>query len=381
MIGAGMAGLSLAALLARQGAKVTVIDRHDPGAMATDAFDSRTVALSLGTKKILEALHLWPQLLPVGAAITHIDVQEGHDPFVLNFRAGDVGDQPFGWIFPNSAVRRALYDSCCSNGVTFVTGASLETIEQSDADVTAVLSDGKRITGALLIGADGRDSRVRALLGIDTVRLEYRHTALVGLIEHEHPHHGLALERFYPTGPFAALPFTTTPKGRHRSAIVWSRHSRRSLRAPKELQALTKEIEPMLDERYGSIEAVGTWAAFPLSLRHAKTMIAARVALISDAAHAMHPIAGQGLNLGMRDVEWLATHLPSAKDPGGEALLQSYDRARRGDVLALMAATDLLSRLFGNNVPPLRWARSLGLGIVERIPPLKEFFMRQAMGG
>lgn len=388
IVGAGMAGLSLGALLGAKGMRVTIIDREDPAFMVPETFDSRTIALSAGTKKILEPLGLWTDLVTHGTAITQIDVQEGHDAFVLNFQSADVGNQPFGWILPNSAVRKALYESCLANKVTFVTGHTLEAIEDDANTVTAILSNDQRLSAPLLVGADGRNSRVRNVLGIDTVDLDYKHLAMVGLIEHEHPHHGLALERFYPSGPFAALPFTDAANGRARSAIVWSRHTRSTKQLPiktTDLKAIARHITPMLDERYGAIEAVGIWANYPLALCHAKSFIGPRVALISDAAHGIHPIAGQGLNLGMRDIAYLADTLPSLKeageDWGSDTVLRAYQSARRVDVFAMIAATDLLTRLFGNGFPPLRAIRSLGLGIVEKIPPLKRFFMHQAMGG
>ncbi len=397
IIGAGMAGLTLGALLARQGMSVTVIDREDPGNMATDAFDSRTVALSAGTRKILEPLDIWHKLEPAGAAIASIDVQEGHDPFILNFNAAQAEADAFGWILPNALVRQTLYDSCREHGVAFVTDRTLEDIEATDKDATAILSDGSSRRAKLLVGADGKNSRVRAIMGTDVVTLDYNHVACVGLIAHEHPHQGLALERFYPSGPFAILPFTDKARSsseavaqeklQHRSAVVWSRHARDVRRTSVNLndaQAVTEALIPMLDARYGETKALGKWAAFPLTLHHAKSMTGPRVALISDAAHAIHPIAGQGLNLGMRDIDWLAAELPQAKqagrDWGSDEMLAAYQRARRFDVFTMVAATDLLTRLFGNRLPGLGRVRSLGLGIVEKLPPLKRFFMAKAMG-
>lgn len=386
IIGAGMAGLTLGALLGQSGMKVAIIDREDPGAMATDAFDSRTVALSAGTRRILEPLDIWDELSPFGQAIESIDVQEGHDPFILSFNASDAESDAFGWILPNSKVRQVLYDCCKQHQVRFITGQTLDDIAHDENAVMAVLADDQRIAAKLLIGADGKNSRVRAILGTDVVNLDYRHTAIVGLIAHEQPHHGLALERFYPSGPFAILPFTTQD-GIHRSAVVWSRHSRDVKHNPvpvNNLQSVTDALQPMLDARYGETKAIGRWAAFPLTLHHAKSMIGERIALISDAAHAIHPIAGQGLNLGMRDIDWLETELPrlmrEGQDWGSADTLESYQRARRFDVFTMVAATDLLTRLFGNRLPGLGRVRSFGLGIVEKLPPLKRFFMAKAMG-
>lgn len=384
IIGAGMAGLGLAALLGRQGFAVTVIDREDPAHMATEAFDARTVALSAGSRQVLEPLGIWDDIVGQAAAITEIDVQEGHDPFLLNFKAGQIKADAFGWIFPNHIVRGTLYETARQAGVQFVQG-SLKDIATQAEQVTATLQTGEVIPARLLVGADGRFSRVRDLLGINGVSLAYRQTALVGLVEHDLPHQGLAVERFYPGGPFAILPFTDDTNGAHRSAVVWTRDDVKGQKSvlPK-LEQVSAELEPLFDARYGVVKAVGKWAQYPLSLFHAKTFIAPRVALISDAAHAIHPIAGQGLNLGMRDVDVLAALLAEAKtagsDIGSKILLETYQTQRRFDVFAMVAATDMLNRLFGNKMRSMRWLRSAGLGAVNRIGPLKRFFMRTAMG-
>ena len=377
IVGAGMAGLALAGLLARAGLRVTVIDREDPEKMATETFDSRTVALSLGTRAVLSPLGAWDDMKEWGEAIRLIDVQEGHDPFVLNFDASESEDGAFGWILPNTRVRSVLYKTAKTYGAIFVRGL-LADIEQNETGATAVLADGTHHTAQLLIGADGRHSRVRDLLGVDTVNLNYKQTALVGLIAHEHPHHGLALERFYPEGPFAVLPFTDDGKT-HRSAVVWTRHAPQKLNTPS-LDDLTGMIAPMLDDRYGKTKATGLWAAYPLGLTHAKQFVAGRVVLISDAAHAMHPIAGQGLNVGMRDVSALAALLSDSSDAGDAEILKRYQTARRFDVMTMMAATDLLNRLFGNDLRVVRGLRSLGLGLVDRVPRLKKFFTGVATG-
>jgi 2-octaprenyl-6-methoxyphenol hydroxylase len=397
VIGSGMAGLAQSALLAQVGFAVTVVDREDPAFLASEAFDSRTVALSQGTKDILAPLNVWKKWEHAAQAITEIDVQEGHDPFVLNFRATDSAAPAFGWILPNTLVRKVLYDAARASGVQFVTGISLNRLQADDKKITSILDDKQTLTAQLLIGADGRFSRVRALTGVPTVEWNYKQTALVGLVTHEKPHHGLAVERCYTDGPFAVLPFTDDEKGRHRSAIVWTHSTSSSSGLTRgssldsrfrgndgffDLQKISDAILPFFDERYGVVEAVGKWAAYPLTFNHAKKMIAPRVALISDAAHGMHPIAGQGLNVGMRDVARLAEILASEKgnDIGAAEVLEKYQRARRFDVMAMMASTDILNRLFGKKFFPVRRLRSAGLGLVDRVKPLKRFFTSVAMG-
>lgn len=385
IIGSGMAGLSLAALLGQQGFAVTVIDREKPEIMATEAFDARTVALSVGSRDILAPLGIWEKLLPFCAPITTIDVQEGHDPFLLNFDAAETESGAFGWIFPNTVLRGALYEAALAHGVNFVAPALLKTIRHEPDRVVAVLQDGSELAASLLVGADGRQSRVRDLIGVATVNLPYHHVAWVGMVHHQHPHQGLAVERFYTDGPFAILPFTDDANGQHRSAIVWSQHGKGTAkRTVPPLADITAGLLPMFDDRYGKIEAVGKWAAYPLSLTHAKSCIGDRVVLISDAAHAIHPIAGQGLNLGMRDVDVLVDEMLRARleneDIGSRYVLETYQQRRRFDVFAMVAATDILTRLFGNKSRAVGGLRSLGLGIVNHLPPLKRFFANAAMG-
>lgn len=385
MIGAGMAGLSLAALLGQKGFSVTVVDRESPELMAQENYDLRTIALSKGSRQVLEPLGIWDDLRPYGVAIESIDVQEGHDPFLLNFDAADINEEAFGWIFPNNAVRRLLLDAATQYGVQFVQDGLKDLIHGPD-HVTATLMSGKNITAKLVLGVDGRNSRTRAIIGVDGVTLPYHQAAWVGIVEHELPHHGLAVERFYDTGPFAILPFTDSKDGVHRSAIVWSHDlPKRATTLPVPANdVLTHMLKPLFDSRYGAIEAVGKWACFPLSLYHAKQMIGDRTALVSDAAHAIHPIAGQGLNLGMRDVAVLAELLGEARthgtDIGSNDLLETYQRRRRFDVFTMVAATDILNRLFGTKLHSVRWLRSAGLGLVDKVPPLKRFFMRVASG-
>jgi 2-octaprenyl-6-methoxyphenol hydroxylase len=411
VVGSGMAGLAFAALAAQQGFAVTVIDRVHPETLATEGHDARTVALSAGSRAILAPLNIWDKIVPHSAAITEIDVQEKHDPFLLNFEAGKNDSEAFGWIFPNTVVRQTLYETATGLGVKFIAPAVLKDIiyptspaqagvhgatqpiadrpdgprsSTGKSEVMAILQSGEKIAAQLIIGADGRFSRVRDLIGVAGVTLDYNQTALVGLVEHEFPHNGLAVERFYPTGPFAVLPFTDA-ENKHRSAIVWTQdtHKKQKQILPT-IEQITEQLTPLFDERYGKIKAIGKWAQYPLSLFHAKQFIAPRVALISDAAHAIHPIAGQGLNLGMRDVDVLIDELLRAKlegeDIGGKYTLETYQSRRRFDVFAMVAATDILNRLFGNKLRSIGWLRSAGLGLVDKINPLKKFFANTAMG-
>ena len=246
----------------------------------------------------------------------------------------------------------------------------------------------------LLIGADGRNSAVRELAGMDVVALDYEQIATVGLITHEHSHEGRAVEHFLSDGPFAVLPFTDDANGVHRSAIVWSRSldaRQRRLVAKRNLSEVTlakddlhAEITSRIDARYGKIEIIGKWDHYPLSLYHSTAMIADRVALVGDAAHAIHPIAGQGLNVGMQDIAYLVDLLGIAKaskdDLGSAELLDTYQTERRFKVFNIVAATDGLNRLFGITSVPLKLIRTLGLGAVQATPILKRYFVKRAMG-
>ena len=405
IIGAGPAGLTLAGLLAQQGWQVCLVDRAHPRDMAKPVADARTTALSYGTSRLLDRLGVWADLEPSGSPITHIDVQDGRAPVVLRFdedavREAAGADTPMGWIVENPDLRRVLWENVERYGAQcrVLAPFSLESYQAHDTGVTVDLKDAQNgvsqtIEARLLIGADGRMSRVRDLAGLDVVALDYRQIATVGLIAHDKPHNGLALERFYSDGPFAVLPFTDDMHGRHRSAVVWTRpldaRQRRLVRqrqlheidlTPPDLQ---QAIQARITPSYGMVEVLGRWDHYPLSLYHSTGLIADRVALVGDAAHAIHPIAGQGLNVGMQDMAVLADLLgpaDAATDPGAPDVLADYQRQRRFNVFNMVAATDLLNRFFGMSSLPLKIIRPVGLGLVNAIPPLKNFFVKRAMG-
>lgn len=401
--GAGPAGLTLAALLAEQGIKVCVIDQAHPADLARKGADTRTTALSFGTVQLLKRLGFWDALAAKAEPILTIDIKDGKAPLLLHFgtdataaASGTDHATPMGWIVENPDLRECLWQAvdqrkkyCTILCPYKVTGYNVR-----EDDIAITLSGTDTIYARLLVGADGRFSAVRELAGCEVVVLDYNQIATVGLIAHEHPHEGRAIEHFKSEGPFAVLPFTDDAKGQHRSAVVWSRPlTPREKRLVSQRQLgevvlsqdnLQQSIRAQMDARYGTVTLIGTWDHYPLSLYHSETMIAERVALVGDAAHAIHPIAGQGLNLGMQDIDYLVDLVMVRKqsdgDYGAMDLLEDYQRERRFKVFAMVAATDGLNRLFGITSLPLKIVRTLGLGIVQATPRLKEFFVKKAMG-
>jgi 2-octaprenyl-6-methoxyphenol hydroxylase len=267
-----------------------------------------------------------------------------------------------------------------TSNLALLTSTNITSTERDAYGVTVTLANGELYKAALLVAADGKRSRIRAEAGIKTVETGYNQTALVCTIEHSLPHAGLALERFLPAGPFAALPM----KG-NRSAIVWSEtpeHAKHMLALSP--AAFDAEIASRLGDYLGSVHATGKRFSYPLFLVLAKSYIATRLALVGDAAHGIHPIAGQGVNVGFRDVAVLAELIEDAiklgMDIGSDSLLEHYQQWRRFDVVAMSAVTDGITRLFSNDITPIRAGRRTGLRIVNNIRPMKRLFMRHAMG-
>ena len=388
--GGGLAGMTTAAILAGRNLKIALVDRLTPEAMLDKRFDTRTTAISFGSAQVLEQAGVWDKVAKEGAPITTIDVQEGHAPFILKFEAQEAETDAFGWIFSNRRLRLALMDRLRSlDNLTFLTPYEVWNYEANPDQAILELrqSDGRirRLTADLLIAADGRNSILRTLADIPLIRHQYGQKALVGTVYHTNPHQGLAVERFMPDGPFAILPLTDSAKGEHRSALVWTMEENGPdfSRWPDDL--FQQALKERFDNRYGEVRWQGPKMTFPLSLYHAQQMTAERLLLLSDAAHAIHPIAGQGLNLGMQDIALLSRLLKTESehnqaDFGRPGILAEYERTRRPAVFQMVAATDLLNRLFSNRIGSVKILRNIGLAAVERIPLLKRFFMNVAMG-
>ena len=386
IVGGGIAGTTFAAILGDAGLEVALVERQAPSLLTGSAYDGRTTAITYGSRKLLEAAGLWADLAPHACPIDDIRVADGASPLFLHFDSREVGDDPLGSIVENRLIRIALRQRI--DDIANVSQISPATVSELDTEGEAArvtLADGRVITADLVIGADGRESFIRGAAGIKTVGWKYKQQAIVTIMGHELSHQNVAVENFLPAGPFAMLPMVDAPDGTHRSSIVWTDHiDAVPLYMQLDKLAFDAELQRRAGDWLGKVWDIGPRFTYPLSLRHAKRYIAPRVALIADAAHVIHPIAGQGLNLGMRDIALLSEMLVDRRrtglDLGDPMLLARYQTKRRGDNIAFSATTDILDRLFSNDIPPIALARRIGLGAVNHIPPLRRFFMRRAMG-
>lgn len=405
IVGGGLAGMSLALFLAKRQISCVLLDREDPQKLLTESHDRRTTAISFASHLVLDQAGVWDNILADAAPITDILVtDEGALPKVfdialpllgrrlntsLDFSARDEGSgDPFGWIIQNRTLRRALYAAVLAQKDFISYHAPAKAVAfNADAFASAVtLKTGQKYTASLLIGADGRQSAVRRWLGIDVREWPYHQSALVFNMTHERAHHGMALEHFTPAGPFAVLPMTRDEETRaHRSSVVWTVEEndvQNMLALPA--KDFAARLQKICGDRLGRVQVATPPMAYPLRLMHAKKYIGRRTALLAEAAHVIHPIAGQGLNLSMRDIFALGSLLMQAKnlglDLGSATLLEKYESQRRPDTMAMALFTDALNKLFSNNIDFVHYLRSLGLGGINQIPPLKSFFARQAMG-
>jgi 2-octaprenyl-6-methoxyphenol hydroxylase len=386
IVGGGISGNTFAAILGDAGLTVALIERLPPAALEGSAHDGRTTAITYGSRKVLEAAGLWADLAPHACPIDDIRVADDASPLFLHFDSREVGDDPLGSILENRVIRKSLHKRIAQiPTVTQIAPATVAGLETSGPMARLTLADGREISADLVIGADGRDSFIRGAAGIGTIGWAYKQHAIVTIMGHELSHENVAVENFLPAGPFAMLPMTDAPDGTHRSSIVWTDHvDAVPLYAQMDLPAFEAELQKRAGEWLGRVWEIGPRFTYPLQLKHAKRYIAPRVALIADAAHVIHPIAGQGLNLGMRDIALLSELLVDRRrcglDLGDPIMLKHYEDARRMDNIAFSATTDILDRLFSNDIPPIKLARRVGLGTVNQIPPLRRFFMRRAMG-
>lgn len=380
--GGGLVGLALAVALGRESLRVAVVEQNASELQLSSTFDGRVSAIAKGSQNLLQAIGVWEHVAPYAEPIRDIRVSDADSPFFLHYACDEVGADAFGCIAENRDLRAALLKIAeeCSGNITLFAPAQIAQFITDPAGVEVILGNGRSLRSSLLVGADGKNSRLRREAGIGVMQTNYAHSAIVCTIEHELPHQGLAQERFLPVGPFAVLPM----RG-NRSSLVWTEPQERIqtyLGLPDD--EFNQEIAGRVGVYLGAVKAVGPRYRYPLSLVHAARYTSQRLALIGDAAHAIHPIAGQGVNLGYRDVAVLAELLVEAKkngqDIGDASVLAHYERWRRFDTMTMMLVTDGMTRLFSNNLLPLKLARGLGLAVVGKIPPLKKFFMRHAMG-
>lgn len=380
VVGGGLIGLSAAIGLARAGLEVIVADREAPAAQVLPAFDGRVSAIAHASRKALQALGIWSHVTEA-EPILDIRVSDGGSLLFLHYDHRDLGAEPFGHMVENRVLRLALQATLAEcPTLTLLAPAAVDRLERGAAGVTATLADGRVVKAALAIAADGRQSPIRQAAGIRTLEWSYAQTGIVCTVAHELPHRGVAQERFLPAGPFAILPMTG-----NRSSLVWTE---KAALAPALLAlpeaAFLEELSLRFGDHLGALRVEGPRFGYPLAFQHAETYIGQRLALIGDAAHGIHPIAGQGLNLGLRDVaalvDILADQARLGLDLGDALALRRYERWRRTDSLILAGVTDLLNRLFSNDIAPVRLARDLGLAAVNGLPALKKVFMRHARG-
>jgi 2-octaprenyl-6-methoxyphenol hydroxylase len=384
--GGGMVGLPLALSLVQGGLKVAVVDAMAPATMLAPKFDGRVSALAYASVRMLGALGVWDHLAPQAQPIHEILVTDGKpdapaSPFSLHFDSQEVGATSLGHIAENRHIRAALHEAgVARSGLELIAPASVVKLQVEPGFVLGDLSNGEQIRATLAIAADGRESALRSQQGIGVVGWSYPQTGIVATVAHEKPHNGVAYEHFLPSGPFAILPMTE-----NRSSLVWTEAK---AKAPAMLAldeaGFNEEVARRFGPHLGATEVTVSRWSYPLSFHLARDYVRPRFALAGDCAHGIHPIAGQGLNLGLKDAAALAeTVLDAARlglDIGGLSTLKRYERWRRFDSFALAASTDALNRLFSNDIAPLRHLRDLGLGIVDAIGPARRFFMRHAGG-
>lgn len=386
IVGGGLNGPALALALAQTGHTVTLIDALPRDARAREDFDGRSYALALASQKLIDQIGVWDVVAGQAQPMLEIKVTDGRagqgpSPFFMHFDHAEIEEGPMGYMIEDRYLRRALRDAMeAEPAITLVDEQAVIAQDADATGVTVTLASGDSLRGRLLVGADGRRSGTAERAGIKRTGWDYGQTALVCAIEHDRPHNGIAHQFFMPPGPLAILPLPG-----NRSSIVWSERSDRAAA----IQSLDEEsylsiLRPRFGDFMGDIRLAGERFTYPLNLTLANAFVAERLALVGDAAHGVHPIAGQGLNAGLRDVGALAEVLTEARrrgeDIASSLVLDRYQQWRRFDTASLAAATDAFNRLFSNDNPLLRLGRDIGMGVVGAIPGLRQTFIREAAG-
>lgn len=382
--GAGYVGLATAVAIKSSAPDlgIQLVDAAPPGAFERD---TRASAVAAAAARMLDQLGVWDEILPEAQAINEMIVTDSRTsdpvrPVFLTFGGEAEKGEPFAHMVPNLALNRALRRKAAELGIKVSDGTGVASFEVKPGSVEVALSSGENIQAQLLIAADGVKSKLRDMAGIKIVHVDYEQSGIVVTVAHERPHNGRAEEHFLPAGPFAILPL----KG-NRSSLVWTERAKDAdaLIASDDL-VFEAELERRFGLKLGDLRVEGQRRAFPLGLTLAREFVKPRFALAGDAAHGIHPIAGQGLNLGFKDAAALAETIVEAArlglDIGSLMVLQRYEQWRRFDTVQMGVTTDVLNRLFSNDSAPLRALRNVGLGIVDRLPRLKDFFINQASG-
>ena len=391
--GAGLTGAAFALAAAQAGLRVVMVDPQPFSAQLAPSFDGRSTAIAFSTFRMLDALGLGETLRPHACRMDHILVTDGRrpgaasrpaSPAFLRFDAeeigGRTGGEPLGYMVENRRIRTALAEAVTQAGIEVRAPASVAGVEVDPGKATVTLADGLRLIAPLVVGAEGRGSTVRRAAGIDALGWGYGQSGVVATVRLGRDHGNVAHEYFLPSGPFAILPLTE-----QRASLVWTETTRRgeALRDASD-EAFHAHLMRRFGEFLDGATVEGPRFVYPLSLSLAEKLVAPRIALIGDAAHGVHPVAGQGLNMGLKDAAALAEVLTDAvrigEDIGSELVLERYARWRRFDNAALAAGFDAFVRLFSNDIAPVRLARDLGMAAVNRIGPLRRAFMHEAGG-
>lgn len=385
ILGGGLVGMTLALAAAKQGISSHVVDKARPEELTAEGVDGRASAISTASWNLFCNIGLEERLAPLGCPIEAIAVTDGMKPGRIDFKP-EPHEGTLGRMYANRDIRLALFEAARDEPlINWASGVEPVERQRGEHGVAVTLDDGRVLEGSLLVAAEGRQSPTRTEAGLNSARWDYRHRAFVTAITHEQPHGGVAWEIFFPAGPLALLPLLDLPDGRHRSAVVWTVDEQDAKGVTAMSDAVfTGEIASRMADIFGKIELCAPRASWPLTFHHAPHIVEQRLALVGDAAHGMHPIAGQGLNLGLRDVgtlvQVLADGMRLGLDLGDAQVLARYERWRSLDNISVMAATDALVRLFGvpGRLPSL--VRRIGMGMVQRSGWLKKFFMDEARG-
>lgn len=382
--GGGLVGLTTAIALARIAIPSIVIEPKDLHQLANKEiiFDGRVSAIARGSREFLEKIGIWEKVADKAGPINQIRVVDEHSPLFLHFKDEQKDHlEPMGHMLPNHWLHKALIHTATEHPLITIHRASIQSITHEEPFIHLTTDQGQNIQASLLVGADGKRSFIRETMGISSIKKPYHQTAIVCNVHHETDHQGIAVEHFMKAGPFAILPM----HGGHHSSIVWTETTQNApIYTKMEKELFLVHLQEKIGDFLGELTLASDVFSYPLELVKAQSLMAARTALIGDAAHSIHPIAGQGYNLGVRDVEGLSKALQQQSsvglDIGNQRVLQQYQQQRQLDVNSMVWITDRLNTLFQHDNTIIQHGRRLGLYFVQKIPPLKQFFMSRAMG-